>query len=245
MPQQQCTGRAMEELHVADAFRLAEVLQKSRQGTGNRFAKAAPGPGTHRRRRSPGWPRHGSRHPDAAPWHPSARRSERGADSRIRARPEGRPILPASIPAKRCNCSCKVRCFRANCSPCSRCCRVQPPQRPATVQGSRRRRSLLLNRRSLRASTTLLRAPSTRASSSSPGSPPLTNQVIPASWAIPRPSWARRSMVRRCFLPTGIAGPRAHHRWAGSAARPLFLAMDMLSAGHRRRKTGSGRRGRR
>ncbi len=212
-------------------------------GHGQSFAKAAPGPGTHRRRRSPGWPRHGSRHPDAAPWHPSARRSERGADSRIRARP-GAAHSSGSIPAKRCNCSCKVRCFRANCSPCSRCCRVQPPQRPATVQGSRRRRSLLLNRRSLRASTTLLRAPSTRASSSSPGSPPLTNQVIPASWAIPRPSWARRSMVRRCFLPTGIAGPRAPPLgWKRSP--PLFLAMDMLSAGHRRRKTGSGRRGRR
>ena len=39
MPQQQCTGRAMEEFHVADAFRLAEVLQKSRQGTGNRLQR--------------------------------------------------------------------------------------------------------------------------------------------------------------------------------------------------------------
>ena len=188
-------------------------------GHGQSFAKAAPGPGTHRRRRSPGWPRHGSRHPDAAPWHPSARRSERGADSRIRARP-GAAHSSGSIPAKRCNCSCKVRCFRANCSPCSRCCRVQPPQRPATVQGSRRRRSLLLNRRSLRASTTLLRAPSTRASSSSPGSPPLTNQVIP-----PRGRYlgrhgpgARWSGAASC-LP--VSRDRAHHRWAGSAARPI------------------------
>jgi hypothetical protein len=38
---------------------------------------------------------------------------------------------------------------------------------------------------------------------------------------MPRPSLARRSMVRRCFCRSGFAGPCCR-RWAGSAGLSLL-----------------------
>jgi hypothetical protein len=56
------------------------------------------------------------------------------------------------------------------------------------------------------------------------GQAPMTNQVRPSKNAIPRPSLARRSMVRRC-LPVGTCGALLPP--VGWKRRPLVLGHQL------------------
>ena len=130
---------------------------------------------------------------------------------------------------------------------------VQPPQRRAKGHGCAGAPHCS-NTRSQRASTIWLRAFNTRASTVSPCNAPSTNRA-PSTKAMPRPSWASRSMLSRCFLPTGTglalaaAGLKAQSAATFGHQRPLRYgnagqqAVQLVR--HKRRSTDSGHRDRR